>query len=221
MSYQTFFNFSDSLLQDLVVPTGTVKRVRDHICKTAEALQIKPFDEQAWVWDNNTAVNDEVLCAAVEEHNRFVMHFHDQLSAWAEKPMSEGETFTVSESKRLFKFLNTMRVPLERWSEEYFIEQMRVIYEVMRGRSENGITFDAKPLSPEQCDAVLTLFSEFMDKHDVRVAVLKGKDMIGSRYYGEWDWCEKCAASIAVEDRGCAKRGCPVRKEARENGDFE
>lgn len=87
------------------------------------------------------------------------------------------------------------------------------LYEVMRGRKSEGVTFDEKALTPKQTAKVIILFSEFLDHHDIRLDVPNGRDQLASSTDGGYDWCEKCGAMDPDDVPDCRKRGCPLRKE--------
>lgn len=88
---------------------------------------------------------------------------------------------------------------------------MGSLYEVMRGRPSEGITFDVKALTPAQAGAVIRLFEQFLDTHDVRLEVPHGYDHLASSLDGGYQWCNKCFRPMAPEDgAGCRRRKCPL-----------
>jgi hypothetical protein len=90
---------------------------------------------------------------------------------------------------------------------------MEHLYEVMRGRESNGVTFDVKPLTEKQAAQVINLFSEFLDPDDLRLNVPDGRDYLASSADGGYEWCDKCFKPIAEDDTSCRRRKCPLREE--------
>ena len=94
---------------------------------------------------------------------------------------------------------------------------MEVLYDVMRGNENEGITFGEKKLTPKQASAVVRLFSEFLDKHDRRLDVPNGHDYLASSYDGGYWWCEKCGAITYDDAESCGKRKCPYEIEFKQD----
>ena len=93
---------------------------------------------------------------------------------------------------------------------------MEHLYEVMRGRKSEGVTFGEKALTTKQAAAVINIFSPYLDHDDRRLDVPNGYDYLASSYDGGYDWCEKCGAMRPEDADACRKRKCPIRAERGE-----
>ena len=94
------------------------------------------------------------------------------------------------------------------------MEKMNHLYEVMRGRPDDGVSFDETPLTERQAAQVINIFSTYLDEHDMRLDVPRGHDYLASSYDGGYDWCEKCGCAVHPDDIGsCEKKKCPLREE--------
>lgn len=223
MSYEVIFSFAVSVAKPMHVPAGTVERIETHIRETEASLGFKreKYLDNPERWVSHTVgadIDDEIACQIVSDHNNFSFWLWRQLAKWSkEKPKGETEILTVEKSAELFPFLGQLHLSPERWTADFYQEEMDTLYEVMRGRPTNGISFDAKALTPEQADAVTTLFSSYLDTHDIRLSVPKGRDALARSDDGGYDWCEKCGCAIHPDDVGdCRKRGCPLIRELKE-----
>lgn len=218
MSYHVFFSFSTGIKKPLVCPKGTRKEIWleiQHIEKVLGAKRYRYLKNPTYWRDFQfDKVTDEVLCKTIEIHNDWVRRMYNNFQEWFEKP-PEKNTEVITErqaSQFWFGFHIFGEIEPSRWTGDYYRTQMDHLYEVMRGRDNNGVSFDAKALTPEQAAAVIRLFS-FLDPEDFRLDVPKGYDHLASSYDGGYDWCEKCCAAIHPDERGCKKRKCPVRAE--------
>ena len=106
-------------------------------------------------------------------------------------------------------------MPPERWTDDYFRDRMEHLYEVMRGRESEGVTFDAKPLTEKQAASIIRIFDQFLDPCDLRLDVPNGRDYLASSSDGGYDWCEKCGPMVWDDVGDCRKRGCPLLKELK------
>lgn len=223
MSYEVFFDFSTGLAAPLQVPVGTKARYLDHVERLEETLGLKRDQYRdnpvRWAWPYLFEdIDDEVLCVAVEEHNRWVRCAYEDIATWARAPVEGGETLTPEDAAEFWHGFHRLTVEPDRWTEDYYRARMECLYEVMRGRPTEGISLDEKALSAKQASAVIHLFAEFLDPGDLRLEVPRGCDhLAGSDAYR---WCERCGAvddsdgGLSVED--CRRRGCPLKKEDRE-----
>lgn len=227
MSYHVFFAFSSGLSAPLKVPVGTRAAIMAHIESVESALPLKRtrYKKNPTHWDHwkrdFSKVPDEVLCETVSAHNQWVRQCYEDLARWSENPVEDGEEITPEDAEKFWFGLEELRVPPQRWTEDYYRERMEVIYEVMRGRPTEGVTFDARKLNPKQAAAVICLFSEFLDTHDIRLDVPNGRDYLASSSDGGYEWCEKCGPvhpdDIGYDGNGCRKRKCPIRAERGED----
>lgn len=126
------------------------------------------------------------------------------------KPV-ETETLTPEDAQTFWHGLQEIDVPAERWSRAHYVSRMEHAYAILRGEEDEGAEFDAKPLTPKRAAAVVGVFSEFLDKHDMRLNVPNGHDYLASSYDGGYRWCEKCGPAHPDDIPGCRKKACPAR----------
>lgn len=217
MSYQVFFAFSVGLAQVVTAPKGTLALIIAHVeeVEATLGLEREQYKDNPvhWKWNGwpDEDLDDKVLCEGVEAHNRWVRWLYDRLAEWEKEPVENGEEITPEDAKTFWHGLQTLTVPTRRWTGDYYRARMECLYEVMRGRPDEGISFDAAKLSPKQAGAVIRLFESFLDPQDLRLEVPKGCDHLASSYHGEYDWCERCGAVLPEYAENCHKRACPVQ----------
>lgn len=148
----------------------------------------------------------QIHVAVGEDAARFDLHNYG-------KPAGKPDTMTPEDAATFWHGLQKIPVPAERWSADYYRDQMEHLYEVMRGRTSRGQSFDAAALTPKQAAAVVNIFSPFLDVGDQRLDVPNGHDYLASSSDGGYDWCEKCGPAHPDDSRGCTKNACPVRAE--------
>jgi hypothetical protein len=220
MAYNPFFELTDALAKTMKVPLGTKGYVVNHIKNVETTLKIErdKFQDNSEYWKSNdySDIPDKVLCEIASKHNAWVIWFYNRLIAWEEKPPETFEKMTRKDFQNYLPALKRIVVPPERWTGDYYRKRMEVLYEVMRGRECEGITFDEKALTVKQASQVINLFSEFLDVHDLRLAVPKDCDHLASLSEGEYEWCEKCGAITYEHSLECRKHGCPLKKEHAE-----
>lgn len=220
MSYHPFFSMSTGFKKAIVVPAGTVKRCQDHVAGVESLLGIKSEryrrNPRHWIRPIPIeGVSDEVLCKTAMEHNAWVRHFFTKTQEWSKaKPTGDTEKMTPRDAQTFWHGLEDIKVPTERWTDEYYRDRMNHLYEVMRGNESEGVTFDEKPLTPRQAAQVINMFS-FLDPGDARLDVPRGCDYLASSEDGGYDWCERsgCGAMHPDDWPHCLKRGCPIRAE--------
>lgn len=211
MSYNVFFDFSISFSKPMKVPKNTLDLVNDHIKRVEEKLKLTrvKYENNPWHWEKNNydGVDDEVLCETVMEHNDFVRVFFKDVKNWHNTPPSDFEIITPEQSREFFPGLQILDVEPERWTNEYYRNKMDVLYEVMRGRETDGISFDTKKLTEKQAANVIILFSEFLDGGDIRLDVPKGCDHLEASYDGGYEWCIKHGAVLYedINELECSK----------------
>lgn len=221
MSYCVFFSMSVGLAKPHTVPKGTLLACQRHVAKVEAVLGLKAekyLDNPAH-WPSfrpSKEIKDEVLCETVRTHNRWVRWLYDRLAEWAHKPPTgETEELTPADAQTFWHGLEELEVPFDRWTSDYYRDRMEHAYEVLRGRESEGATFDEKALTPRQAAAVIRVFSEWMDKGDVRLDVPKGCDYLASSADGGYDWCERrgCGPMHPDDAARCRKRKCPLRED--------
>lgn len=207
MSFRVFFDFSAGISRPLIVPAGTYDRMMSHVAKTESALGIEREEYNGEIrWNHwplvkkTSEISDDLYCQVVEEHNKTVRWFYGVLSAASSNVASATtEVLTPEMAQDFWLGLGQLTVPIERWSKEYYRARMDAVYECLRGHESEGMTFDSEPLSPSQAGDVIVLFSQWLDRGDIRLAVKKGADHLSSSYWGEYEWCSGCGAVDASE----------------------
>lgn len=225
MSFFTFFSMSAGLGSPIRCPKGTYKRCLEHVAHVEKTLGLKKtkYLDNPAIWDSTAnrkamaTVPDDVLCREAEKHNAWVRRLYDQLRQWSETPpqVDDTELLTPEMAAEFWHALDFIVVPPERWTADYYHLQMDTCYEAMRCGKSDGVIFDAKPLTIKQADAVICLFSQFLDTHDIRLAVPVDCDLL--KRLGDYAWCEKCGAidedDVEYKIKFCRKRGgCPLRE---------
>jgi hypothetical protein len=219
VSFSVFFDFSSGLATTLTVPTGTKARVLAHVEEVEGTLSLRrtKYLDNPMHWERTSypGIDNKVLCETVERHNELVRRLYDDLAKWAVAPVEGGETLTPEDAQEFWHGLTVIDVEPSRWTPDYYRARMDHLYEVMRGRESEGVTFDVKALTPKQAAAVIRIFDRYLDPGDLRLDVPHGRDYLASSYDGGYDWCGKCYRPIASGDEGdCRRRKCPLQEGA-------
>lgn len=220
MSYCVLFDFSTGLSAPLTVPLGTKEQCLERVNSVERTLGIKrtQYEDNPPHWDHwddeyrqgFPSVDDKTLCDTAEEHNGWVRWLYGRLAEWSENPVAGGELLTPEDATEFWPGLRMVSVSPERWTDSYYQERMQGIYETMRGRGSEGMSIDdITPLSPEQANAVICLFSQYLDTGDIRLEVMKDCDHLSNS--NEYRWCEKCGAVDPY--RFCDNEGCPLNED--------
>lgn len=224
MSYETFFMFTQGLSKPIRVPVGTLQRALAHVDEVTKTLgfKVEKYKDNRAHWrvkEPGKRVTDAEYCRTVDEHNRWVRCFYADLAGWSNTILNgaTSELLTVEGAASFWHGLQLLDVPPARWTKRYYRDRMEHLYEVMRGRPDQGVTMDAKPLSAKQAAAVINLFAAYLDDHDLRLDCPNGHDMLKSSYDGGYTWCEKCGPvdenDVLEQADRCRKRGCPIKAE--------
>lgn len=233
VSYHVYFGFSMGLTRWMWVPKGTLATVINHIKSVENTLgfvsQPVGTEGKSRSWRSTSpkdGISDEVYCHTVEGHNLFIRWFYDLLAQCSDKPpaRANAERLTKREAQKFWHGLQMLSVPPSRWTRDYYRNRMDHLYEVMRGNQSEGVTFDAEKLKPKQAAAVVRLFAEFLDKHDLRLDVPNGHDLLKSSYDGGYTWCDKCGPIDEYDlseqaNGGCRRKKCPIRDEFADSDD--
>lgn len=217
MAYHVFFSFSSGLAAPLWAPKGTKAAIKEHIKEVERILRLKrtKYRDNPVHWDSFSRdfsqISDELLCQTISEHNRWVRGYYHNFGKWSKEPVKDGEIITPKDAEKFWFGFEMFHVPPERWTADYYREQMEVCYRVMRGHPTQGITFETKALTPKQAGAVIWLFADFLDTHDIRLEVPNGRDHLATS--NEYDWCQKCGPMDPDDAAGCRKRKCPLRED--------
>lgn len=225
MSFQVFFSFSTGLSKPITVPKGWTAQTRQHIADFESALGLKceqnAGNSRHWTSESKQCedIADDVLCDKAERHNTFVVYTYRNLGKWSESPPKDGELLTPEIASEFWHGLDQINVPAHRWNDDYYVERMKEFYEALRGRDGMGMSLDAKPLTEEQADSVISLIAQWLDPGDTRLAVPKGSDALCQG--DDYAWCAYCGAleysdarhALRYCRKRCGKGGCDLRKE--------
>lgn len=244
MSYHVFFSMSQGLSATCSVPKGLFKSIMARVLEIEKAMgiELERYPDKPGVplrWNGfkpmGADLKDEEFCALASRHNRWIKELYEQVAFWFKNPFTIGkghqdegpnrawpagtrsEKITPKAAQKFWRALYPITIPVSRWSKDYYRERMEVIYEVMRGRTTEGITFEDKPLTIRQAAEVINLFSEFLDSADLRLDVPNGHDQLKASYDGGYTWCEKCGPvdedDLDGKIDGCRRRKCPIKAE--------
>lgn len=238
MSYHVFFTFAAGLSKTLSVPKGTKKSYLEHVERVEKTLGLARvrYQDNPVHWDDFkrdfSKIDDELLCQTVLKHNAWVRQSYADFTFWSEHPFTvgkghqdqfpntafpagwEAEQITPDDAKLFWHGFEMLEVPVDRWTREYYVSRMEHLYEVMRGREHEGVSFDAKRLNEKQAAAVIRLFAEYLDAHDMQLDVPRHHDYLASSYDGGYEWCDNCGCAVHPDDIGsCKKKKCPLREE--------
>lgn len=217
MSYFVWFDFSSGLKNPITVPTGWTEKTLNYVADLEEALGIEreQYKDNPPHWKHTTyqGIPDEVLCELAENHNDWVRRVYDDFSKWSKTPPTDGETLTPERATEFWPALTMIHIPPQRWSRDYYRQQIEHLFDVMTDGEHQGVTFDEKKLTPKQAGEVIHLFAEYFG-NDVELVIPAGYDFLMDAE--ECDWCEKCGKHITYDDNSCRRRKCPVRAEISE-----
>ena len=247
MRYAVLFDFSWCLAKTLTVPAGFKAAAVTHVEEVERILNLKrqppytgtsavhPLRPDEWNPRYDWAdVDDDLLCKTVDKHNVWVRQMYAALQQYAETPFApnlnanrqggikSSEELTPLDAREFWHGLRALTVPPERWNRDYYIARMVALYEVMRGRPTERLTFDAKPLTQQQAGEVIQLFESFLDPADARLQVVhepgrgfNGLDRLATSDDGGYDWCgDGCFKAIDPDCIGqCKRRHCPLRED--------
>ena len=208
MSFKLFFDLAVSFERPIAVPVGTHKKILKQIESVESELGYtrEKYLDNPWHWRETLkdGVSGETFCEVVKGHNAFVRSLYDSFQKWvAEKPGGETEIITVKQSRDFFPGLKQLSVPYEKWSEDYFEEKLENLYEIIRGRDQEGVSFDAEPLSEEQAGKVILLLHEYIVGHkrfSKNYDVPHGCDYLADSE--DTAWCEQMGWCVHPDDIG-------------------
>lgn len=250
MSFAVHFSFSWSLSKTLTVPAGTKANALKHVNEVERILglkQVPPGDGNVEAygskypahWDyfgrDFSKISEDLLCKTVEDHNSWVRLMYRRFDEWAKKPFAprkESEKLRPEDAREFWHGLTIIDLDPKFWNVEYYRARMESLYEVMRGRDSEGISWDGlKPLTQQQAGNVIRLFEQFLDPGDMRLEVVQypgrgfnGQDRLASSYDGGYTWCsgddpkkQGCYKPIDYDCIGdCRRRNCPLKEEDSE-----
>lgn len=206
MSVHVFFSMSVGLERAVHVPRGTLAAIGEHVARVEKLLHLqrvppyspnpeRPLAGTYWRTDF-AGVSDATLCETADSHNAWVRRLYDDLTAWSlwDPAVELTEELTPEHADSFWPALVLLEVPPARWTSDYYLREMRHLYEVLRGRPDEGVELDAKALSAKQAGAVIGLFEKYLQRGNHDLEVILGQDHLASRELGEYAWCPKCGA---------------------------
>ena len=242
MSVETRFMFTQGLSKPVQVQAGTLAMIESHKAMLVEIFDLGD-DPSEWHWavreklrtrsvpashgldrvpareDDAGLLTDKHVREIASAHQRFVDTIWARMLPEKPEPLrGDQETISVDRAAEFWPVLTlSIKVPYWRWTAEHYHDRMEHAYEVMRGRSSEGEHFDQEPLRVRQANAVIRVFSRWMDEHDVRLEVPNGHDELKRSDDGGYSWCENCGAIDEWEVRSEAARcerakDCPLRR---------
>lgn len=228
--FHTLFALSTGLSRTIRVRPGLRQQILDHVARVESVLKLEreQYRDNPPHWSMRSKdfseVDDKTLCAEVELHNSFVRAVYRQFSE-PPKRGAQAEKITPAQAREFWHGLEILHVAPERWTRDFYVSRMEFVYEGLRGRpSEEFEIGKVPPLTPEQCDTVINLFAQWLDKGDCRVAVPVGCDHIATSDDGGYDWCSTCGAvdESDFHDKcaSCPVKGCDLRSNFDKNGDL-
>lgn len=199
-----FFAFSEGLKQDIYVSKKTIEYVMHKVGLQMDTLDISDIAE---IPDMSSLERfaekhfeqghrgDEAICEFASEQCKLVEMAYDMVQKATPEPTTENTALlTQGDFKAILPMLKQVDVPIERWSKDYHRERMDEVYEILRGRPTDKVSWEIPPLTEEQAAGVVWLIDVVLgvDRHQNDLAVCKGQDHISDT--NEYHWCEKCGA---------------------------
>lgn len=201
-SYNVLFALSVGLKSTMKVPVGTCNNIREHVETITEecGLEVEQYMNNPPHWRRSEpaeSVDDEKAGDLVRLHNNWVKWLHRQMIEWSKNPPEEYEKMTSEFAATIWHGLSKLDLPEQRWSAEYYREEMQCLFDVMRGENDDEINWETDTLTSRQAVDVINLFSVYLDHHDIRLELPEGGDQLYSS--DEYEWCPKHMA-IPIDD---------------------
>lgn len=217
VSHHVMFSFSTGLNKSIKVPKGKCEEIKaavEWITKEA-GLEVEKYMENPPHWKSYTPaknIKDNRACELVRDHNAWVQRLYKNIAEWSKNPPKDYEEMTPEFASSIWYGLDTLDIPISRWSKEYYKQEMQELFDIMTGSEDFPTEWGEKKLTPKQAAAVIHLFEEYLDEHDIRLELPKGGDTLLDS--DEYFWCENHGA-IPHDEAEETKRGkirCPICK---------
>lgn len=214
---RTYFELSSGLAKSITVPSGTCESLKRHFEEVTRKLQLEivQHKDNPPRWNRRTApksVSDYVAGKTISAHNQFVRELHDDLAKWSQSPPENEPTeeLTPEFAESIWYGFSMLSLAHDRWTRDFYIEEMEVIFDVLQGTERHGIVFGEKALTAKQAAAVITLFSSYFDHDDVRLDLPNGRDWLEAS--DETYWCpfHGCWHRQDVEEDSYGNVVCPA-----------
>lgn len=160
-SIKVYFELSSGIAETIIAPRGTYQAIKMHVegITNKLGLNITQYGDSPSHWSPNipaSNVSNDLAGRTVLDHNKFVRDLYGDLAMWSRvPPTGETEELTPAMFRDVWHGLAFLYLPPDRWSEDFYCQEMQDCYAIMRGRSQRGITFGEQPLTTEQANAVV------------------------------------------------------------------
>jgi len=202
------FFFAEGLKKEIAFSLEAWSLLQEGIDRACESVGFaigKSFDFAKAV--PKAFENDDELCEFARDHNRFVGWLWDSIQEFGDKPCEDNPVMlTDAYFKSIHAILKEVKVPIDRWSKDHYIDRMEAMFGIMTGNDADGIEFGSAPLTPEQAGSVIWLMDAMfgIDQHQADLEVPKGCDYLLANE--DYHWCENCGA-VTYEDTHYGKDG--------------
>lgn len=193
MTWQkAYFQLASGLSKTIRVPVGTCDAIKKHFVQVTETLglEVVQFKDNSPHWNRYTPpaeIPNYTASNTVFGHNRFVRELYDDLAEWSENPPKEYEELTPEFAKSIWYGFSMLDLDYDRWIEDVYVDEMEMLFEVMQGSERHGISFGEEALTAKQSAAVISLFSFYFDKDDVRLTLPNDHDYLVTS--DDYHWC--------------------------------
>jgi hypothetical protein len=197
-SFCVFFTFSSGINEVMKVPVGTCDSILKHVETVTKkgGLKIIKYRDNPYHWEScepSKDLDNLTVSNLVRNHNSWVERLYINMNLWSKTSPKESEDMTPEFMKSIWYGLSMLRLPICRWSGDFYKEEMQRIFDVMRGEFDIGIDWGETPLTPKQAMGVIHLFEVYLDENDVRLELPDGwTDRLLDA--DEYEWCDKCGA---------------------------
>lgn len=183
MLYRTGLQFSTGLKKSIMIKKSTMEYLERHkewLIKEFGGIDVRA---QNWLkhfpnkdhWSNPDAGNNK-LCSMARHQNYFVRHMYYAMRDDRNAKDVELVKLTPKKASSYWPMFHEVTIPPNRWSAEYYKEEMNELMLVLQGKGDDYVTFEAPPLTLEQAAQVVIAFDHYLDKHDIRLTLPRGCD---------------------------------------------
>jgi hypothetical protein len=197
MSFAVHFSFSWCLSKPLTVPAGTKAKALSHVNEVERILglkQVPPGEGNTEAYGPNypahwdyfgrdfSKIDEDLLCKTVEDHNAWVRFMYERFEEWAKTPfvptahVKESEELTPEDAREFWHGFETITLDSKFWNRDYYRARMESLYEVMRGRDSEGVSWGVTPF--EALDEIRRCVDRNMGCNHPTEAECDGEDCI-------------------------------------------
>lgn len=151
----------------------------------------------------------DILVNAIYDWNETTKWFWWSIKKFKETDINRWRhvEITPAQVQDWIVFLDEIEVPSQYWTPYFYEETMSNLFNAMTCGEDkySNIIITGKRFSITQAEAIIRLFSSFLDTNDVRLNVPDGHGFLTS----DCTSCEKCYKTLLSEDiYKCKKRKC-------------